>query len=100
MDQNTQDLLETVIFIKDNMATKDDLKDMAKELREEMGELEKKMEDEFATVRKEMKEGFAGNVSRMGAIDNRIDNEIFARKDFEHRVHSVLPTLPLVTERV
>src|SRR3989338_7184513 len=37
--------------------------------------------------------------SKLGAIDNRIDNESFARKDLEVRVRKVLPSLPRSTER-
>lgn len=86
MDKNTEDLLETVNFIKDymvtNMATKE-------ELREVEQRLEKKIDD-----------GFLGSVSRMGAIDNRIDNETFARRDLENRVRIVLPDLATAPERV
>lgn len=37
--------------------------------------------------------------SKLGGIDNRIDNETFARKDLEVRVRKILPTLPRSTER-
>jgi len=76
MDKNITDLVETVNFIKDymvtNMATK----------------------EEVAELRKEMKDGFLGVTNRMGGIDNRIDDETFARKDLESRVRVVLPNLP------
>lgn len=87
------DLLETVIFIKEHMATKEELTEV-----EQM--LEKKMDDGFADIRTEMRDGFHGVTSRMGAIDNRIDNETFARKDLENRVRVVLPDLAIAPERV
>lgn len=82
MDENMKDLLESVNFIKDNMATKDDLIEVKKEL-------EKKMDD-----------GFASLTSRIGGLENRIDNESARTTDLETRVRSVLPTLPAAPERV
>lgn len=37
--------------------------------------------------------------SKLGGINNRIDNEGFARKDLEVRVRKALPTLPRSAER-
>ena len=89
MDKNMKDLLETVIFIKDNMVTKD-----------ELVEVEKRWGDMFGALRKEMQDGFRGVMNRIGGIDNRIDDEMFARKDLENRVRTVLPDLPVASERV
>ena len=85
MDKNANDLLEIVIFIKDNMATKDDFVELGTRLET----LEKKMDDGFLSVR-----------NRIGAMDNRIDDESFKRRDLENRVRTVLPTLPLAPEHV
>ena len=49
---------------------------------------------EVGTLRQEMRDGFAALKSTAGALDNRIDNETFARKDLEHRLRGVLPDLP------
>jgi len=95
MDQNTKDLLETVIFIKDNMATKDDLAGLAQELRKEMQEFREEMQE----FREEVKGEFIGLKNRMGGIDNRIDDEVFARKNLEERVRVVVPNLAAVPER-
>ena len=89
MDKNANDLLEIVIFIKDNMATKDDLVELETRLETRLETLEKKMDDGFLSVR-----------NRIGAMDNRIDDESFKRRDLENRVRTVLPTLPLAPEHV
>ena len=60
-------------------------------LKVNVGELKvgvKKVEDRLTAVE-----------SKLGGIDNRIDNETFARKDLEVRVRKILPTLPRSTER-
>ncbi|MBI2030306.1 hypothetical protein HYT05_01645 [Candidatus Kaiserbacteria bacterium] len=90
MDQNIKDLLETVIFIKDNMVTKD----THEELVLRVDRMEKKMDG----FEKKMDDGFTAVISRMGGIDNRIDNESAGRKDFENRVRAILPDLPLAPE--
>src|ERR1019366_918852 len=51
MDKNTKDILEAVIFIKDRMATKDDIAD----LRSEVADLR----TEFVEFRTETRENFA-----------------------------------------
>jgi hypothetical protein len=49
---------------------------------------------EVSTLRKEVADGFLAVTSRLGGVDNRIDNETFARNDLERRVRRVLPHLP------
>lgn len=85
MDKNAQDLLEVVIFIKDNMVTKDE----HNELIAKFDHMEKKMEDGLLSLK-----------SRIGAIDNRIDDESARRTNLENRVRLVLPDLPAAPERV
>lgn len=82
MDENTEDILEIVNFIKDNMVTK-------KEHTEDIARLEQKMDD-----------GFMSLTSRIGGLENRIDEESARRIDLETRVRTVLPTLPAAPERV
>jgi hypothetical protein len=71
-------MMDEMQGMKDKMATKEDLQDFREEVRAE----------------------FAGFKSRIGGIDNRIDNEMAERKDLEHRVRVVVPNLPLAPERV
>lgn len=89
MDKNFNDLFETVIFIKENMVTKDDL-----------AETEKRWDEKFARLEKKMDDGFLGVTNRTGGLDNRIDGETFARRDLESRVRVVLPNLPQAMEQV
>ncbi|HXK39185.1 MAG TPA: hypothetical protein VJ043_03800 [Candidatus Paceibacterota bacterium] len=65
-----------------------ELKTDIKELKTELKADIKKVDDRVVSVE-----------SKLGAIDNRIDNESFARKDLEVRVRKVLPSLPRSTER-
>ena len=51
MEKNTKDILEAVIFIKDRMATKDDLAELRKEVAE--------LRTEFVEFRTETRENFA-----------------------------------------
>lgn len=85
MDANMKDLLESVNFIKDNMVMKSDHDDLIARA----DRLEKKMDD-----------GFTGLKSRVGGLENRIDNESARTTDLETRVRAVLPTLPTAPERV
>ncbi|MBI5003989.1 hypothetical protein HZC00_02770 [Candidatus Kaiserbacteria bacterium] len=85
MDDNTTDMLEIVNFIKDNMVTKSD----HDELVARVDRMEKKMDD-----------GFSGLKSRVGGLENRIDNESARTTDLENRVRVVLPSLPAAPERV
>lgn len=93
MDQEMTDLTETVNFIKDYMVTNMTTK-------EELAEVETKLTSRIDALEKKMDDGFLGVTSRMGAIDNRIDEEAFARKDLENRVRAVLPDLAATPERV
>jgi hypothetical protein len=56
MDKDTKDILETVNFIKDHMATKDDLADLRKEMHEGFADTNRRLDhiiqmqlDEHAT---------------------------------------------------
>lgn len=93
MDQNMTDFVETVNFIKDfmvaNMVTKDEHTAEVQRLEQDIQRLEKNMDDHNI-----------GAISRMGAIDNRIDNETFACRDLENRVRTVLPDPAAAPERV
>jgi len=65
-----------------------ELKADIKELKTELKADIKKVDDRVVSVE-----------SKLGAIDNRIDNESFARKDLEVRVRKVLPSLARSAER-
>ena len=78
MDKNTQDLLETVIFIKDhmitNMATKDDIANMA--TKDDITNMATKddllgmaTKDDLLELRQEMHEGFAAQGERIGNLE-------------------------------
>ena len=54
MDNNTKDILEAVIFIKDRMATKDDIAELRTELKGDITLLRK----EFVEFRTETRENF------------------------------------------
>lgn len=66
------------------------------EVYEIVDEAVKKSEER---LEKKMDDGFLGVSNRTGGLDNRIDNEAFARKDLENRVRVVLPNLPQVVEQ-
>ena len=48
MDKDTKDILETVNFIKDRMATKDDLADLRKEMHEGFADTNRRLETDLA----------------------------------------------------
>ncbi len=81
MDDNTKDILELLVFIKERMATKDDIA----ELKESVDKLESRM---------------TAVESKIGGIHTRIDDETAQRKNLESRVRSVVPNLPPAPERV
>jgi uncharacterized coiled-coil DUF342 family protein len=59
MDKNTKDILEAVIFIKDRMATKDDIADLRSEvadLRTEFVEFRTETRENFAELRAEIRD--------------------------------------------
>lgn len=71
-------------------AVAEDVENLRTELKSDVVELKvglKKVDDRLIAVE-----------SKLGGIDNRIDNETFARKDLEIRVRKVLPNLPHPTE--
>ncbi len=93
MNKENAEILEVVNFIKDhmvaNMATKEELKEGLDSLREEMNQRFEKIDTSLITI-----------VSRLGAVDNRIDNEVAQRKNLETRVRAVVPTLAPASEYV
>ena len=100
MEKNFKDLLETVIFIKDyivtNMATKEEVQELRSELREEIQEVREELQE----FRQEVKAEFMGIKNRVGAIDNRIDDESAKRINLESRIRTVVPNLPATPDRV
>jgi hypothetical protein len=52
MDDNTKDILESLVFIKERMATKDDLN----ALRTEFEEFREKTRENFASLRAELRD--------------------------------------------
>lgn len=81
MDDNMKDILESLVFIKERMATKDDIA----ELKESVDKVEGRM---------------TAVESKIGGIHTRIDDETVQRKNLESRVRSVVPNLPPAPERV
>ncbi len=75
MDANTKDILEAVNFIKDNMATKDDLADVESGLSKRINDLEKNLNDRIDGVE-----------SKISGFNNRIDQEVDRRKILEVKV--------------
>lgn len=63
-------------------------------VHEEITDLGTELQAETATLRHELRDGFEAVNSKLGGVDNRIDNETFARKDLEHRLRRALPDLP------
>ena len=80
-----RDILESLVFIKERMATKDDLA----EVETRIGARIDKIGDRLAAVE-----------SKIGGIHTRIDDETAQRKNLENRVRSVVPNLPPAPERV
>lgn len=96
MDEATKDILETVNFIKDHMATKSDLEEVRQELKDGLEDVRQELKADIKGVQDEI----VGIKNRLGAIDNRIDDEAAARKNLETRVRKVVPKLPAAPERV
>jgi hypothetical protein len=63
-------------------------------VHEEISDLGTELQGELADLQKEMRDGLIAVNSKLGGIENRIDNEAFARDELEHRVRRVLPNLP------
>lgn len=80
-----RDILESLVFIKERMATKDDLA----EVETRIGAHIDKIDDRLAAVE-----------SKIGGIHTRIDEETAQRKNLESRVRSVVPNLPPTPERI
>jgi len=77
MDKNTQDLLETVLFIKENMATKDDVHKI----------VNKAVDAAKIELRAEMHEGFTGIRGRLGDLE-KVQEEILDEMRPLSRAHS------------
>ena len=69
---------EEILDIRETMATKEQLEEVRLELKTDIDSIK----------------------NRVGAVDNRIDEEIAQRKNLESRVRVVLPTLPTAPELV
>jgi len=63
-------------------------------VHEEITDLGTELQGEISTIRQEMRAGFEAGNMKLRGLDNRIDNETFARKDLEHRLRRALPGLP------
>lgn len=85
MDDNMKDILESLVFIKERMVTKDDLAEVETRIAARMD----KIDDRLVAVE-----------SKIGGIHTRIDEEIAQRKNLESRVRSVVPNLPPTPERI
>ncbi len=68
MDKNTKDILEAVIFIKDRMATKDDIAELSTELKGNIADLR----TEFVEFRTETRENFTGLRTEIRDIRERL----------------------------
>jgi uncharacterized protein (DUF885 family) len=84
---------------KDDLSQIKDIVDAALEthlaaVHEEITDFRTEMRGEIANLREEVKEGFVAANSKLGGLDNRIDNEAFARTELETRVRRVVPVLP------
>lgn len=66
MDKNTEDIIESLAFIKDNMATKDDLND----LEGRLGDRISKIDDRLTAVE-----------SKIEGTNRRLDIEAMSRTD-------------------
>ena len=88
MEKESNDVLEVVNFIKERMVTKEELDERLAQTKDEIigavdGKIEKTKNEIIGIVN-----------NRIGGLENRLDNEIFARKDFEYRVRAVVSNLP------
>jgi len=76
-------------------AVAEDTENLRTELKTDIGELKSELKADI----KKVDDRVASVESKLSAIDNRIDNESFARKDLEVRVRKVLPSLARSAER-
>lgn len=89
MDKNIADILEALDFIKEHMATKDDLAELLNELRSEF-------RTEIDTLRTEMQEGVASIRGELRDICQRLDaleeaarNSAGLTKEIDHLMERV-----------
>ncbi len=80
MDDNTKDILEAVNFIKDRMATKDDVIDLRTELKSEIDSLRIEMQEGFASVRAEIRDVRR----RLEALEEAAHNSAGLTKEIDH----------------
>jgi uncharacterized coiled-coil DUF342 family protein len=93
MDINTKDILEVVIFIKDRMATKDDIAELRTELKGDITGLRK----EFVEFRTETHESFAELRAEIRDIRERLEllegasrNSAGFAKEIDHVMQRVI----------
>jgi uncharacterized coiled-coil DUF342 family protein len=93
MDKNTKDILEAVIFIKDRMATKDDIAELRTELKSDITGLR----NEFVEFRTETHENFTELRAEIRDIRERLESlEVAARnsagfaKEIDHVMQRVV----------
>jgi len=76
MDQNSKDILATVNFIKDRMATKDDVRDI---IREEVPQIvrgeTKDIRAELTSIRRDL-EALTGKVDNIMGLPKEIDHAL------------------------
>ncbi|MBI5470581.1 hypothetical protein HY968_04675 [Candidatus Kaiserbacteria bacterium] len=78
----------------------EEIEDVREELKGDIQGVRTELKKEINDVRDDLKADIKGNANRMGAMDNRIDDESAARRNLESRIRKVLPKLPAAPERV
>jgi hypothetical protein len=93
MDKNTKDILETVIFIKDRMATKDDIAELRTEfkgditgLRKEFVEFRTETREQFAELRTEIRD----IRQRLESLEEAAHNSAGFAKEIDHVMQRVV----------
>ena len=54
MDQNTRDIIESLTFIKEHMATKEELAELRTEIKTEIAEFREEVRKEFRSIHHEL----------------------------------------------
>ena len=81
MDDNTKDILESLVFIKERMATKDDLN----ALRTEFEEFREETRENFASLRAELRD----IRQRLDALEELARNSAGLTKEIDHLMERV-----------
>lgn len=81
MDDNTKDILELLVFIKERMATKDDLN----ALRTEFEEFREETRENFASLRAELRD----IRQRLDALEELARNSAGLTKEIDHLMERV-----------